>query len=418
MHLPYRRHKLNASTTAAEQPQQQQQQSRTPQPSITMFSWSTPAGRGTPNAGYPGARNASPVRATAINGTIRAPEFTRAQHIESYLNDGTLKRSTRQVSQDDSTYDTVFQTTRGDTLIVRVHLPPPSGGQSRAPAMTLAGVRGRHSWLDSKMRITGYAPIQSDDAWRSSRILLGAAVHEVVKHMQLEPPEIVEITDAGLRSIQANRKNNGSSTRSSTASSAAVGRSAHSSASQQQSASSDAPPEYSSVLLDMPEIPRQIPELDALTREELDQLLEDELEFTSFINGLPIFDKIQSTANDVLDENSKKATANLEKEEKVKTLHKEVTELKTKLEGKLEHFATLEQKQDALCAPPDKKDILRQLAKAKKESFHVSEQLAEGWVEDGANVDGFVREFVEKRNIHHIRAAKMERLQFASAKNV
>lgn len=68
-----------------------------------MFSWSS-ASRSTPPApGYPGTRTAnnnssSPLVAQPISGSIRPPEYTRAQHIESYLNDDTLKRSTRRVS--------------------------------------------------------------------------------------------------------------------------------------------------------------------------------------------------------------------------------------------------------------------------------------------------------------------------------
>ena len=63
-----------------------------------MFSWSTPSSRGTgPQPGYPGARTSNVV-AQPIVGSIRPPEYSRAQHIESYLNDNTLKKSTRRVS--------------------------------------------------------------------------------------------------------------------------------------------------------------------------------------------------------------------------------------------------------------------------------------------------------------------------------
>jgi len=390
-----------------------------------MFSWSsanraersTP--RGTPNAGYPGTRtppsNSSPVRAQAINGSIRPPDLTRAQHIESYLNDETLKRSTRRVSADDSTYDTVFQTTKGDTLIVRIHLPQ-SGNRIKAPAMTMAGVKAKHPWLDSRMRITGYSPIANDDAWRNSRLLLGQAVDEVVKHLQLEPPQVLEITDSGLESIQSNRRNGSTSssmaTNRSMASAQVVDRTANSSSNRSHSP----PPEYSSVLLDMPTIPQNFEELDALSREELDKILEDELEFSAFVNKLPILKAIQSTANDILDENVKKAEANLEKMEQVKTGHKKVTQLKNDLESKLEHFKTMEQKQDSLCAPPDVRDVLRQFARGKKEAFQQSEQMAEEWVDEGGDIDAFMRDFIAKRTVHHIRAAKMERLQ--NPKNV
>jgi hypothetical protein len=72
----------------------------------------------------------------------------------------------------------------------------------------------------------------------------------------------------------------------------------------------------------------------------------------------------------------------------------------------------LEARQNAICAPPDKATTLRKLNKAKKEAFEESENLAEGWVEDGGmNVDDFCKQFLEKRKIHHLRAAKIEILK-------
>ena len=85
-----------------------------------MFSWTTPArrpdGDATSGGGslYPGQRvsttaavaaaaassstTTTTTAATAIRGTIRPPDYTREQHLESYLKDVTLQRSTRRVS--------------------------------------------------------------------------------------------------------------------------------------------------------------------------------------------------------------------------------------------------------------------------------------------------------------------------------
>ena len=52
------------------------------------------------------------------------------------------------------------------------------------------------------MRITGFAPIRSDEAWRTSRVLLGASVHKVVWHLQINPPTVLEVTDDTFRKIQ------------------------------------------------------------------------------------------------------------------------------------------------------------------------------------------------------------------------
>lgn len=100
----------------------------------------------------------------------------------------------------DDTYDTVFQTVSGHALILRVHLPQ---GTTKPPGMTLVGVIAQHSWLDTRMRITGYQPISSESSWTSSGLKLGTAVNAVVQHMQLNPPEVIQITDDSLQRIQA-----------------------------------------------------------------------------------------------------------------------------------------------------------------------------------------------------------------------
>jgi ESCRT-I complex subunit VPS37 len=325
--------------------------------------------------------------------------------------------------KDDTTYDTVFQTTKGDTLILRVNIPLGSSFVAFCPVMTLAGVRVRHPWINdtssSAMRIIGYDPIQSESEWKDSNLLLGAAVHDVVKHFQLNPPLILEITDKGLQSIQSNNKkttngSNGSSSRTPTRTPPRSGNSI-------MSTHDDAPPSYNIVAdesstpapeVPMPRVPLKYPETDNLSREELDELLSDDLEFKAFVHRLKIFDEIFSVGSSRLDENVIVAKENLEQETKWKELKSEVKDLLETLKSKLDNYTKLEDKQNAICAPPDTNSTLRKLHKAKKEAFDESEKIAEEWVDDGGgNVDDFCKQFLERRIIHHKRAAKMEILQ-------
>jgi len=373
-----------------------------------MFSWSSARQR-PPGTGYPASR-LTPVAQT-VQGSIRPPEYTRSQHLESYLNDDTLKRSTRRVSADDSTYDTVFQTTSGEALILRVYLPsmPHASAHCRTPAMTLVGVRATHSWLDAKMRVVGYSVIQSDDSWRDAHMLLGAAVHEVVKHLQLNPPQILEITDASLQRIQQS-----------------LGGQQQESHEQRfpskppqhirASLSSEAPPNYESLLnmpeIDMPSIPGNFPELDSLSRDELQLLLNDEIEFLGFINKLDIYSEIQQMGGTNLDDNVKAAQINLGEEEGLNDMHTQVTKLQAILIEKLKVYKPLEDEQKSRSAPPDQRVILRDLTKAKKMALDDSEEYAEHFVDgdNGGNISEFVKEFLVKRRNYHIRAAKIELL--------
>eukprot|EP00553_Chaetoceros_curvisetus_P015607 CAMPEP_0204643066 /NCGR_PEP_ID=MMETSP0718-20130828/394_1 /ASSEMBLY_ACC=CAM_ASM_000674 /TAXON_ID=230516 /ORGANISM="Chaetoceros curvisetus" /LENGTH=573 /DNA_ID=CAMNT_0051664111 /DNA_START=79 /DNA_END=1800 /DNA_ORIENTATION=+ len=117
--------------------------------------------------------------------------MNRSDHIQSLLNDPTLKPTTRRVStRDDSTYDTVFSTKDGDALILRIHVPI-SGNTPRltsAPKMTLVGFDVRHPWIDSCMKVTGFPHIATSAAFQKSGLTLAQAVNQVVQHMQLNPP--------------------------------------------------------------------------------------------------------------------------------------------------------------------------------------------------------------------------------------
>lgn len=311
---------------------------------------------------------------------------------------------------DDSTYDTVFQTVAGNALILRVHLP---GNGSQAPVMTVAGCSASHAWLDGTMKVTGYRPIQSDQQWRDSRMLLGSAVQEVVQHFQVQPPTIHEITDPGLRSIQPQESN------SAPTSSAAAP------ANHYRKQSDDAPPGYDTFLqtqsaplsqpaptVDVPDVPAEFWKLEEMDRDELEHLLKDHIALVSFCKDLPYIKELNEKRMSVLEENITKAEANLEQKEELEALHAEVKELQSKLKEHVEKFQELEKKQNSMCAVPDTRTILSDLYKSKKEAYQQSEELAEEWLDDGAtDVKGFCRRFIEARKIHHLQAGKMEVLQ-------
>ena len=293
--------------------------------------------------------------------------------------------------------------------------------------MTLVGVKVRHPWIgdnSSAMRVTGYDPIRSEQAWNDSTLLLGAAVHDVVKHFQLNPPQVLEITDKGLQSIQTNGarlagSSASSGNRSPTRTPPRSGNNIYNSSSNDPQ--NGAPPSYNIVAeaestpapeIPMPRIPSKYDEVEELSREYLDELVSDELEFKAFVHRLKIFDEIFAVGSTRLDENVVLAKENLERETNWKALQNEVKEQHSTLKVKLDCFAKLEKQQNAICAPPDTKSTLKKLQKAKKEVFDESEELAEDWVENGAGgVDDFCKKFFEQRKLHHMRAAKIEIMQ-------
>lgn len=299
---------------------------------------------------------------------------------------------------------------------------------SRAPVMKLAGCTATHPWIDHQMNVVGYKPIQSDQQWKDSRMLLGVAVQEVVQHFQVQPPTVQQITDSGLRNIQPS---------ASTSTTSTPPRGSNNSRNNQTrspppphtSSADDAPPDYETMLqnqastsppppqhpppqVDLPSVPAEFSKLQSMERDELEHLLKDHVALVAFCNELPYAKELNEKRLSVLEENITKAEENLEKQKELETLHSEVKELQKRLKSRVAEFQKLETKQDSLCAVPDARFVLKELHRAKKEAFDDSERLAEEWLDDGAeDVKGFCRRFIEARKVHHVRAGKMEVLQ-------
>lgn len=370
-----------------------------------MFSWSKHK-----TTAYPGGRSGT--------GSREGSRISRSDHLQSYLEDVILKPSTRGVSKDDTTYDTVFQTKGGHALILRVHFShESSAGGQLPPAMTLVGVKARHPWLDERMRVTGYPPIESEGQWGASRMRLGAAVNAVVQHLQLNPPSSIRIIDESLQKIQSS-----------------IGQPQpdedQPQPQQQQQSSpahggpaSEPPPDYNTVLQDeeeiddvlrdiaIPEVPSLFPEVDGMTEEEMQELLEDGEKFRSYLGKLPSVQGLFKLQSSVREGNVSIAEENLAREVELTALHEEVSSLQTGLAERLDEFRALEAKQALICSPPDRRDVVRKLTAAKRQAYKESEELASDWVDaNDGRVDDFFETFMEGRIVHHMRAAKLERL--------
>ena len=301
--------------------------------------------------------------------------------------------------------------------------------------MTLAGVKARHAWLDTRMQVIGYQAIASDAGWRQARMLLGEAVKQVVQHFQMQPPDVLEITDKGLQGIQPKKTN---STSNGSSSNNSARRTQQTTATTRMDVD-EAPPDYETLLMsstartshgvapELPPIPTVIEELEGLSRQELDDLLQDGLSLMDFCNKLPIMQEMQTICMSTLDVNVRQANEHLkEKKPVLDALRSEVSKLHKELLEKVEEFRELEKKQDELymklsnsretraLSPANEKSLaIRELTKGKKQAFEESEQLADEWLEEEYyDVNDFVKKFMEKRKVHHLQAAKVELLQF------
>lgn len=370
-----------------------------------MFSWS----------------KQSSTPATSSVSSSAGSVISRSVHLSSYLNHPVLKPSTRKVSTDDTIYDTVFQTTDGFALIVRVYLPIDS---TKAPQMSLHGVIASHSWLDIRMKVIGYKPISSDKSWQSSKLKLGDAVYAVIHHLQLHPPSVSQIIDENLARLQRTLTGTQQTTKSSphTASATAATTSSHNNAhrsngaanahtqriDKKESACKVDEDELNSLI---PRVPSSFPQIDEMSLSELNDLVNNKAALETFIDSISEVNTLRELKESIETSNVDTAKSNLALEDKLESISSEVDTLKQDLKSNIERYRELEARRIAMTRPPDIQDVRRQLTSAKKAAYNESEEFADDWVESGGNdVSGFVKKFMDVRVLYHTRAAKVERL--------
>ena len=370
-----------------------------------MFSWS----------------KQSSTPATSSASSSAGSLISRSVHLSSYLNHPVLKPSTRKVSTDDTIYDTVFQTTDGFALIVRVYLPIDS---AKAPQMTLHGVIASHSWLDIRMKVIGYKPISSDKSWQSSKLKLGDAVYAVIHHLQLHPPSVSQIIDENLARLQRTLTGAQQTTKSSPhiAATTTTTSTSHNNAhrcngaanahtqriDKKESACNVDEDELNSLI---PRVPSSFPQIDEMNLSELNDLVNNKAALETFIDSMSEVNTLRELKESIEMSNEDTAKANLALEDKLESICSEVDTLKQDLKSNIERYRELEARRIAMTSPPDIQDVRRQLTSAKKAAYNESEEFADDWVESGGNdVSGFIKQFMDVRVLYHTRAAKAERL--------
>ena len=368
---------------------------------------------------------------------------------------------------DDTTYDTVFQTTTGQTLILRVFVPLEGSKSSLfqggiLPQMSLVGVRATHDWFDARMKLIGYFPLQSDWEWNQCSLLLGSAVQDIVQHLQLNPPHIIEITDPDLARLQAKfptqppqhaqhirRPNEDESMMANHLRQSYPANHVDSSHLGRRDCNPPPPPNYDSWVhteasvsaINMPTIPTEFQDaLEDLSFDELYILLTDQTALERLAETTAVFSELATLRRSALvqlEDNITLANELLEKEEESKDLRLRVRGEKESLIQKLMKFDELSMQQASFgvgmssSSIPQQhqqyQSIKRSLNQERKKAFEESESYATKWVESSdedvplaekISVSEFTTKFIKLRQSMHQRAAKLERLNHLTAVNV
>jgi hypothetical protein len=294
--------------------------------------------------------------------------------------------------------------------------------------MMLVSIQATHNWLDGKMRVIGYKPIQNEYEFAKSGLLLSQVINNVVQHFQLYPPKNIVILDDSLNQLQNKRHHsNGSMTVQD-----------HSSSTNTTSPKfiqneTNLPSHFSQEIriqdedlkeikirkdnTHIPSTPTSSSELNSfsnMNHHELNEILDDHNKLLPHLEHIPSVIQSQELVHKMMESNIDHANENLKQDETLKQLYKEVQELQQSLKEKVENVKDLQAQQMKLSQPLDIDEIIYQLRIAKRESMDESEEIASDWLhcdDTEGKVDEFVKEFIMSRTIHHVRAAKMERLE-------
>jgi len=277
------------------------------------------------------------------------------------------------------------------------------------------------------MKVIGYGPISSDQRWRSSNLKLGDAVYAVIHHFQLNPPSILEITDANLKRLQDSLSGPRPPVNNDPPPS-------HSSVSQRPNGSLHAPKresqpqrneflepveqkpnfEVSDYEVDalIPPIPSSFLAIDNMPMSELKKLMDDKEVLEDFVQSTSEVQTLKELKQSIETSNVDAAKFNLQQEGEMDGVCTEVESLKRDLNSRIQQYRKLDAERIAITHPPDLQEAIGELTKAKKDAYRQSERLADEWIDSGAeDVSDFVEKFVEVRLLYHTRAAKAERLE-------
>jgi hypothetical protein len=126
-----------------------------------------------------------------------------------------------------------------------------------------------------------------------------------------------------------------------------------------------------------------------------------------FVKALPLVQTAMFQKSSLEEETVSDAQANLDHQDSLCQLLEEVACLQKSLQKKIEVHRLLHDQITEMSKPVEIEYVLEHLYKGKRASFVESEKLAKNPSEFISKLESFI----ELRTLHHLRAAKIERLQ-------
>jgi len=160
----------------------------------------------------------------------------------------------------------------------------------------------------------------------------------------------------------------------------------------------------------LPVVPGSFSELDAKSPSELALLLNDENEFKRFFDHLSAVQTMKKVRDDLRTNNDELAKKNLSKEAELDKIKRELSARQQLIAEKRLAFDQKAKQQQEVMKQFSTPALVDHLTVAAAEAEGSSDAIANQFLSGELDQKNFVKEFMEKRKLYHLRAAKKESL--------
>lgn len=159
----------------------------------------------------------------------------------------------------------------------------------------------------------------------------------------------------------------------------------------------------------LPTPPRSFSEIDTLSVGEVDRILADEDALEHFFESLQAVKTLRAHRNQLRDHNEQLAHDNLSKEKELRELLVDVALVQDKLANKRHTLESLLRRQEEITHSYGS-GLPAKLKEAVAQAEAESEMISQDFVEGHSTAQEFVKSFLAKRQLYHLRSNKHEAL--------
>eukprot|EP01091_Cochliopodium_minus_P017012 TRINITY_DN6551_c0_g3_i1.p1 TRINITY_DN6551_c0_g3~~TRINITY_DN6551_c0_g3_i1.p1 ORF type:complete len:357 (-),score=148.35 TRINITY_DN6551_c0_g3_i1:15-1085(-) len=163
--------------------------------------------------------------------------------------------------------------------------------------------------------------------------------------------------------------------------------------------------------LPVPKVPTNFPELQDKPVEELQFLLSDSSSFSLLVEDQEFLKNLKSLKDGIMEQNEESAKKNLSREEDLLKLQNETLKLRNQLQLAKQEYESKLLLQNKLKERYSIPNLLEKLRDSTHQTEKESDSLSEDFFQNKSDPQKFLKEYMSKRSLFHLRNAKLDCIQ-------